>query len=124
MYEISVTGTFSAAHNLRHYRGKCEKLHGHNWKVELTLSGEKLDKTGLLYDFVDLKKILREIISRLDHAYLNEIPAFRKLNPSSENIAKYICDNARRRISDARLKIHSVKVWESEKNCVVYKDSD
>jgi 6-pyruvoyltetrahydropterin/6-carboxytetrahydropterin synthase len=141
MYEVSITDTFSAAHSLRYYRGKCEKLHGHNWKVELTLQGRKLNKIGILYDFTDLKKILKEIISNLDHKHLNEIPAFKRTNPTSENIAKYIYDNVKHRISKAydgvrycdlhkpqiskpdtiTLKISRVKVWESESSSATYK---
>lgn len=117
IYEVSITDTFSAAHSLRYYKGKCEKLHGHNWKVELILQGLKLNKIGILYDFTDLKRILKEIISNLDHKHLNEIPVFNRTNPTSENIAKYIYDNAKHRIDG----VSRVKVWESETSSATYK---
>ena len=82
-YEISVESHFSAAHRLRGYKGKCENIHGHNWKVEITFSGQKLDKTGMLMDFTDAKKYLKVIMERLDHKDLNLLPSFKKINPTS-----------------------------------------
>jgi 6-pyruvoyltetrahydropterin/6-carboxytetrahydropterin synthase len=120
MYEVSVNSMFSAAHSLRYYKGKCEKLHGHNWKVELVMKGERLKKTGIVCDFTELKKILKKIISVLDHKYLNEIPAFNKTNPTSENIAKYIYDSVKCRVPDAKLRISRVKVWESDTSSATY----
>lgn len=120
MYEISIVDVFSAAHRLRYYKGKCEKLHGHNWKVEVTLKGEELNKIGMLYDFTELKKILKEITSNLDHKYLNEIPVFKKTNPTSENIAKYIYGKLKRKISNLKLKVLKVKVWESDISSAAY----
>ena len=98
MYEVSVDETFAAAHNLRNYRGKCENLHGHNYKVRITLAGQELDSTGLLYDFVQLKKAIQDVIRSLDHTYLNECPPFDVLNPSAENIARYIYDETARQL--------------------------
>ena len=92
MYEISVDETFAAAHNLRNYHGKCEDLHGHNYKVRVILAGKELDSTGLLYDFVHLKRVIQQVIASLDHKYLNELPPFDILNPSAENIARHIYD--------------------------------
>ena len=93
MFEIKVIGDFSSAHNLRGYLGRCEELHVHNWKVEVVLFGKRLDKTGMLIDFKKVKATINEILDRLDHKYLNDISYFRKVNPTSENIAKYIYDN-------------------------------
>jgi 6-pyruvoyltetrahydropterin/6-carboxytetrahydropterin synthase len=90
IYEITVKGSFCGAHSLRYYRGKCEALHGHNWRVEATVYGNKLGKTGMLLDFTVLKARLEKVISALDHKHLNEIPFFKKQNPTSENIARYI----------------------------------
>ena len=90
MYEVMVEGNFSAAHNLRGYRKKCEKLHGHNWKVRVGIRGGKLDKYGMLIDFRDVKDYLEKIIKKLDHKYLNEISHFKVTNPTSENIARFI----------------------------------
>src|SRR3984893_10492522 len=92
MYEISVDETFAAAHHFRGYKGKCEHLHGHNYKVRVTVAGRELDAVGLLYDFVHLKQVIQGVIRSLDHQYLNELSPFDVLNPSAENIARHICD--------------------------------
>lgn len=117
MYSIKVEADFSSAHNLRGYKGKCEDLHGHNWKVQVSVEQEKLDKIGMVADFRMIKIHLHEILERLDHKYLNNIPYFsgaskKGVNPTSENIAKYIYDCLKTRISG----LGSVTVWESE-NC-------
>ncbi len=90
MFEISVTMDFSAAHNLRGYKGKCERLHGHNWQVEVVFAAESLDKTGMLLDFNAAKKILKDVLRNFDHNYLNSVSNFKKINPTSENIAQVI----------------------------------
>jgi len=115
-YKISVTKYFSAAHNLRNFKGKCEKLHGHNWQVRVYAGGNKLNRTGMLIDFSQLKAILDLILSRLDHAYLNEIAPFNKINPTAENIAGYIFDAVKKRTGSAAT-ITEVEVWESESSC-------
>ena len=119
-YLIEVTDAFSAAHQLRGYRGKCEHLHGHNWKVTITLSAKKIDKTGLAIDFTEVKQVLAEILQKLDHTFLNEAPPFQKLNPSSENIARYIYDFACSLIPKKKAAVKSVAVWESERTRAVY----
>lgn len=119
-YLIEVTDTFSAAHQLRGYKGKCEHLHGHNWKVTITLSAKKLDAAGLAIDFGEVKQILSEILQELDHIFLNEHPYFQKFNPSSENIARYIYDSARSLVPKTKAKVKSVTVWESERTKAVY----
>lgn len=116
MYSIKVEGIFSSAHNLRGYKGKCEELHGHNWKVEVAVLHNKLDKTGMVLDFKYLKKELNKALEKLDHRYLNNITYFKKVNPTSENIAKYIYDNIKSRI----LGLKSVTVWESENSSATY----
>ena len=90
MFEVSVEQTFAAGHALRNYRGKCENVHGHNYRLLVTVKGEKLDETGLLVDFIELKRVTREIIDRLDHQFINDIPPFDVLNPSAENIAPFL----------------------------------
>jgi len=92
MFEIIIGEDFAAAHNLRNYKGKCEALHGHNYKVWVKVSAPRLDKRGLAVDFKDLRKILKSIILKLDHTYLNKLAPFKKDNPTSEVIAKYIFD--------------------------------
>jgi 6-pyruvoyltetrahydropterin/6-carboxytetrahydropterin synthase len=113
MFEVSVTQTFAAAHALRGYKGKCERLHGHNYKVEVTVLGETLDSIGLLADFVDVKHAMQKVFERLDHHNLNETPPFDTLNPSAENIAHYVCTEVQRLLAgDAR--VSQVKVWETD----------
>ncbi|MCX5641842.1 MAG: 6-carboxytetrahydropterin synthase QueD [Candidatus Omnitrophica bacterium] len=119
-YLIEVTDTFSAAHQLRGYRGKCEHLHGHNWKVTVTLSAKKLDSVGLAIDFGEVKQLLSGILQKLDHTFLNDHPYFQKSNPSSENIARYIYGSVRSLITKTKVKVESVAVWESERTKAVY----
>jgi len=116
LYEIRVKANFSAAHNLRNYRGKCEKLHGHNWIVEAMFRYKALAKDGLAVDFRIAKEALNSAIECLDHAYLNELKFFRKTNPTSENIAKFIYDRIKKKIKN----IDSVLVWENENSCAGY----
>jgi 6-pyruvoyltetrahydropterin/6-carboxytetrahydropterin synthase len=123
MYEVTVDQSFSAAHNLRDYKGKCENLHGHNYKVRVALSGAELDSTGLLYDFVNLKQAMQSVIRSLDHVYLNEFPPFDKLNPSAENIAKYIYDEMSRQLPQAPngAAVSSITVWESDLTAATFR---
>ena len=116
MYEIKIQLDFSAAHNLRNYRGKCENLHGHNWKVEAVFAYKSLDKDGMAVDFKEVKSLLKTILEKLDHSYLNEADIFKKLNPTSENIAKIIYGD----ISGKNKNIASVSVWENENSCATY----
>jgi len=116
MFSIKVEGNFSSAHNLRGYKGKCEELHGHNWRVEVEVAGKKLDKTGMLLDFKILKLKLNEVLERLDHKHLNIIPYFKKVNPSSEHIARYIYESLKSKIAD----IKSVTVWENNTSSATY----
>jgi len=98
MYELTILSDFAAAHNLRGYEGECENLHGHNWKVEVMVTSKELNKIGLAVDFRVLKKMLEGILEKLDHKYLNEILPFDKENPSSENIARYIFNQFKKRL--------------------------
>src|SRR5579862_3288078 len=92
MFEVSVEYTFAAGHALRGYKGKCENVHGHNYKVQMVVAGEQLDSTGLLMDFVEIRKTIKVLVERLDHHFLNDLAPFDKINPSAENIAKYFFD--------------------------------
>jgi 6-pyruvoyltetrahydropterin/6-carboxytetrahydropterin synthase len=118
MYSLKVESYFSSAHNLRGYKGKCEKLHGHNWKVEAEVVKNQLDKLGMVFDFKYLKSELNKILEKLDHRYLNDIPYFKKVNPTSENIASYIYRNLKRVVAE----IQSVTVWESDNSCACYRE--
>ena len=122
MYEIRVRMSFSAAHNLKGYRGKRERLHGHNWTVEAAVSAERLNRQGLAMDFTILKKALKDILERLDHSNLNEHPYFKKANPSSENIAKFIYDRLKAKLTAHGLQLTAVTVWESENCCATYRE--
>lgn len=117
MYEIKIQSAFSAAHNLRNYRGKCENLHGHNWKVEAILAYKSLGKDGMAVDFKEAKKVLKEALREFDHSYLNEIEPFKKINPTSENMAKIIYD----RLKEKDSHIRSVSVWENDNSCATYR---
>jgi len=114
MFEVSKEAYFSAAHHLRGYGGKCESLHGHNWKVRLCVTAAELDSLGMVIDFKVLAAVLEEILSRLDHHLINEVPPFDELNPSAENIARYIAEEADRRLSNDRVTVQRCEVWESE----------
>lgn len=141
MYSIRVEGDFSSAHNLRGYKGKCEKLHGHNWRVEVVIVNKELDKIGMVFDFRLIKDRLKEILEKLDHEYLNKVSYFKRVNPTSENITKYIYDqlnlqlfpdtlfnpdkslkykDKRKRVSQGEAFIKSVTVWESHNASATY----
>jgi 6-pyruvoyltetrahydropterin/6-carboxytetrahydropterin synthase len=133
MYEILVRGGFSSAHNLRGYKGKCEGLHGHNWKVEARFEKEALNNIGISVDFTELKSGLKNVLKELDHKHINKIGIFKTENPSAENIAKYIYlklkDAIRNKAKgglkpsstkEKGLSVKSVSVWESETSCATY----
>ncbi len=121
MFEVSVEETFAAAHQLRHYRGKCENLHGHNYRVEVTLEGGRLDTAGLLLDFCELKRLLRAVTKRLDHGFLNEIPPFDQVNPSAENMAKYFHDEIARELTQEGVRVARVRIWETDTSAATYR---
>jgi 6-pyruvoyltetrahydropterin/6-carboxytetrahydropterin synthase len=118
MYSLKVEGTFSSAHNLRGYKGKCEDLHGHNWRVEISVKSKDLDHIGMVLDFKYLKNKLNVVLEKMDHKYLNKLIFFKKINPTSENIAKYIYNELKTRI--ALLK--SVTVWENSTSSATYEE--
>ena len=120
MYEVTIIKSFSAAHLLAQIGGKCEELHGHNFKVEVTLAAPDLNKSGLLIDFRVVKKWLNEILDQMDHKHLNEIPCFAGINPSAENIAKYIYDQMKPKAKESQVLIARIKVWESENAAITY----
>jgi len=120
VYQISVEQHFDAAHALRGYRGKCEAVHGHRFKVVAKIEAPGLDDIGLAYDFTELKAHLSEVIARFDHTNLNDIPPFDKLNPSSENIAANIYKELKSRLSGDKVALTAVEVWESPHTGVSY----
>jgi len=120
MYELTVVTQFAAAHQLRKFRGKCEKLHGHNWRIEVSLTGEKLNNAGLLIDFKEIKEATDSILEELDHSFLNELPKFKDQNPSSENIAAYIFEKLGSTLNNNQIKVTRVTAWESDSAGATY----
>ena len=120
LYEIKIITSFAAAHNLRNFRGKCENLHGHNWKTEVVLRGRELDESGMLVDFGEVKRITREALSEIDHRYLNDLEFFKDNNPSSENIARYLFERLAQKLDTMRRWVYSVSAWESGDACATY----
>ena len=120
MYELKVVTKFAAAHRLTMVGSKCENMHGHNWKVEVYVTGENLDDGGVVMDFGEIKKQVAEIMSMLDHKYLNELEFFQKSQPSSENIAFFVAGQLQRRIDNSSVKVSRVTAWESDDACATY----
>jgi 6-pyruvoyltetrahydropterin/6-carboxytetrahydropterin synthase len=120
MFDLTIESQFSAAHQLRGYKGKCEALHGHNWRVQVTVSSEKLDDLGMVLDFHELKGITNEVLASLDHSFLNDVFPFTEINPSSENMAKWIYESIRKKILKINCTISSVTVWENETSSATY----
>ncbi|MEI8348754.1 MAG: 6-carboxytetrahydropterin synthase QueD [Candidatus Omnitrophota bacterium] len=122
MFRIKVIQTFSAAHSLRGYKGKCESLHGHNWRVEAVICGSSLNATGMVIDFGKVKEMLTEILDELDHTHLNKIAYFRKNNPSSEHIAKYIYQRLEAYMREKECKVEEICIWETDTSCAAYSE--
>lgn len=124
MFEIKVEGEFEAAHRIVDYPGKCDRLHGHNWKVEARIRGTVLDNLGMLIDFKLAKAALAEVLAELDHQYLNELEPFHVINPTAENLARYIYGMLKRhkifQTGTAHLAV--ICVWESAHSCVAYSE--
>jgi len=121
MYELTVEQQFAGAHQLRGYKGRCENLHGHNWKVTVTVHAEHLDNIGLAMDFHELKALAQDVVGGLDHEFLNDVFPFTEINPSSENIAKYIYDGMRKHLKEkSGVQMAAVTVWESETASATY----
>jgi len=114
MYELTVEEHFAAAHRLRGYQGECEKLHGHNWRVQVQIAGEELDGLGMLMDFRELKAAIRRVLQALDHEYLNDIAPFDELNPTTENLCRYLAEELGAGLPRG-IVIRRVTCWESEK---------
>ena len=120
MYELKVVTKFAAAHQLTMVGSKCENMHGHNWKVEVCVIGEKLDAGGVVLDFGEIKKHVAEIMSMLDHKYLNELEFFRQSQPSSENIACFVAGELQHRIDNQTVRVSRVTAWESDDASATY----
>jgi 6-pyruvoyltetrahydropterin/6-carboxytetrahydropterin synthase len=123
MFQVSVDETFSAGHALRGYKGKCENVHGHNYKVRVTLEGPQLDSIGLLYDFTHLKRVIRDVVCGVDHKFLNDQAPFDVINPSAENLAKYFYDETARQMNamPEGARITCITIWETDTTSATYR---
>lgn len=117
MYELMVRRQFDAAHRLEGYPGRCARLHGHTWLVEVLVAGAELDESGMLMDFHELQKMVEDVVKDLDHQYLNDLDSFRQpgreTNPTAENIARYIYRRLKASLRKSGLRLVKVKIWES-----------
>jgi 6-pyruvoyltetrahydropterin/6-carboxytetrahydropterin synthase len=122
MFEVTIEETFAAGHALRNYRGKCENVHGHNYRCQVTLEGRELDEIGLLVDFVELKRVVHGVLDRMDHQWLNEFPPFDVLNPSAENMARYIYQQVNEGIKTREgVRVGLVRLWETDTAQATYR---
>jgi 6-pyruvoyltetrahydropterin/6-carboxytetrahydropterin synthase len=123
MFEVSVEQSFAAGHALRNYKGACENVHGHNFKVLVTIEGKELDHTGMLVDFLDVKASMLGVISKLDHRFLNDVPPFDVVNPSAENIAEYFYQEMTHGLESniVPVRIREVRVWETDIQSATFK---
>jgi 6-pyruvoyltetrahydropterin/6-carboxytetrahydropterin synthase len=119
MFEVCVEHTFAAGHSLRNYRGKCENVHGHNYRVQISVAGDTLNETGLLFDFTELKRLLRQTSEYLDHQFINDLKPFDTINPSAENLAKFFYEEIQKQLSQGQ--VASVKVWETDTSCATFR---
>ena len=120
MYHLMIKTSFAAAHNLINYQGDCENLHGHNWRVEVTVAARKLDDAGLGIDFKILKKQTNQLLDELDHKYLNDLEPFKTDSPSSENISRYLFESLSDALNSDNVTVERVNVWESDNACASY----
>ena len=122
MFEVTIEETFAAGHALRNYKGKCENVHGHNYRCHVTLEGGDLDSIGLLVDFVELKRVVHSVLDRMDHQWLNEFPPFDAINPSAENMAKYIYDEVHQELKTREgVRVTFVRLWETDTAFATYR---
>lgn len=120
MFEVSVRDVFSAAHRLRGYPGECEKVHGHNWQVEVFIRSERLNEIGVAIDFREIREALTAVLGKLDHKDLNAVAPFDKENPSSEQLAKYIHGKMSKALNTPEIRVWKVSVHETLEACASY----
>jgi 6-pyruvoyltetrahydropterin/6-carboxytetrahydropterin synthase len=124
MYQLTKSVTFDAAHLLRGYVGKCANLHGHTYRLEVAVAGEKVDQVGMLFDFLDLKKLIQGVVDQLDHHFINDIPPYNEINPTAENMAYQIYQTLRQQLAgqNQNLKLKYVQVWETPTASATYSE--
>lgn len=120
MYEIKIITTFSGAHSLRNYPGNCKNIHGHNWKVEVVMQSNELDELGMSLDFRMLKQETEGLLKTLDHTYLNENEPFNTLNPTAENLARYVFESLSKKLNNHNARLSRISVWENESSSATY----
>jgi len=120
VYELKIITQMACAHQLREFEGRCENLHGHNWKIEVFVTGEELEPNGILIDFKRVKTATEEVIDKLDHKFLNDLEYFKQVNPSSENIARYIFRALEQTLNNEMVRVSKVTAWESDTACASY----
>jgi len=120
MYEIKIVTTFSAAHSLRNYPGNCKNIHGHNWKIEVVMQSEHLDDLGMSIDFRMLKQETEGLLNTLDHTFLNDHSPFNTINPTAENMARWLYEALSKRVNGPRAKVSRLSVWENENSSASY----
>jgi len=118
-YELVIKADFGAAHSLREYKGKCERLHGHNWKLDICLTADRLNPDSMVIDFVDAKAVIHAVLEKYDHYHLNDIPPFDTLNPTSENIARVVAEEIQEKLP-GDVRVARVTAWESDTNGATY----
>lgn len=121
MFEVSVEHSFAAGHALRGYKGKCENIHGHNYRVRVVISGDKLNSIGLLMDFADVRRKLKVLADSFDHQFLNETEPFKQINPSAENLAYFFAQELQREVEQGGLSVTAVTVWETDTTSATYR---
>ena len=124
MYQLTKSVTFDAAHLLRDYVGKCANLHGHTYRLEVAVAGEKVDEVGMVYDFFDLKKLIQGVVDQLDHRFINDIPPYNEVNPTAENMAYQIYQTLRQQLAgqNQNLKLKYVQIWETPTASATYSE--
>jgi 6-pyruvoyltetrahydropterin/6-carboxytetrahydropterin synthase len=121
-FTLKVLSDFAAAHSLREYPGACQRLHGHNWKIETEVSATQVNELGMVMDFKEIKRAVREVTDRLDHQYLNDLVPFNELNPTAEHIALHIFQALAERLNDGNVRVHAVTVWETDRASARYSE--
>ncbi len=122
-YTLKIVEDFASAHTLRDYPGDCNRMHGHNWKIEVEVVAEQLDAVGMGVDFKVIKNATRSLAKQLDHRYLNDIEPFNKVNPTAENIAAFFYQGLSKTLNNERVRVSNVTMWETERACVRYSES-
>jgi len=123
-FTLKIVTDFAAAHTLRNYPGACSRMHGHNWKLEVDVSAQELDETGMVVDFKKIKQAAKTLVDKLDHQYLNEIEPFDKINPTAENIARFFYQGLTKILDDGRVRIAAVTIWETERASARYSEEN